>query len=103
MAQVQKFQEGGYLQIGNKKYTYDQITEYINQADFSPAERSAIANVVSSINATNFDNTEGKFNVRHLDRNANTLSGYDIKNDLLDYYGGNERKLERNMNGRSEK
>lgn len=103
MAQVQKFQEGGYLQIGNKKYTYDQITEYINQADFSPAERSAIADVVSSINTERFDNAEGKFNVRHLDRNANTLSGYDIKNDLLDYYGGNERKLERNMNGRSEK
>lgn len=91
MAQVRKFQEGGVLKINGKTYTPDQINEYINQAGLSSQERAALAGTINAI-------ASGQS--RTLDRNANSISGVNVTDDFINFYGS-EKRAEKNATGRS--
>jgi hypothetical protein len=88
MAQVKKLQSGGTLTINGKQYTAEQLNNYINQAGFSSEERSSIAGLISAI-------ASGQN--RSLDRNANSVSGENIKDDFSSFYGGDEKRMEKNI------
>ena len=90
MAQVKKLQTGGKLTINGKEYTINQINEYMNSGGFSSQERAALAGIVNSI-------ANGAS--RNFDRNANSISGEGVTEDLAQFYG-NEKKAIRNS-GRS--
>ena len=87
MAQIKKFQPGGTLSLNGKTYTAEQINEYINQAGLSSQERAALAGTINAI-------ASGQ--QRTLDRNANSISGNNLTNDFVDFYGGNEKRVEKN-------
>ena len=92
MAQVKRLQPGGKLTINGKNYTIDQINEYMNSGGFSSQERAALAGIVNSI-------ASGAS--RNFDRNANSISGEGVTEDLAQFYGS-ETKAAKNS-GRSTK
>lgn len=94
MAQVKKFQQGGTLTINGKTYTIDQINEYINQGGFDPQQRAALAGTINAI-------ASGRS--RTLDRNANSVSGEGVEGDFVDFYGGNEKRADKNTAGKTVK
>lgn len=90
MAQVKKLQPGGTLDINGKKYTVEQINEYLSSGQFSAQERAALAGTVRAIQ-------EGKS--RYLDANSNSLSGDGNVNDDFAEYFGSERRANRGRSG----
>lgn len=91
MAQVQKFQKGGVLNLNGKQYTAEQINEYLNHSDFSSQERAALAGTINAI-ASGSDRT--------LDANANSISGSGADNDFINFFGSKKR-ADKNATGRS--
>lgn len=94
MAQIKKLQQGGMLDINGKKYTAEQLNEYLSSGQFSSQERAALAGTVRAIE-------EG--NARYLDANSNSLSGDGNVNDDFAEYFGSERRANRGRSGWSVK
>lgn len=90
MAQIKKLQQGGMLDINGKKYTAEQLNEYLSSGQFSSQERAALAGTVRAIE-------EG--NARYLDANSNSLSGDGNVNDDFAEYFGSERRANRGRSG----
>ena len=90
MAQIKKLQQGGMLDINGKKYTAEQLNEYLSSGQFSSQERAALAGTIRAIE-------EGK--ARYLDANSNSLSGDGNVNDDFAEYFGSERRANRGRSG----
>lgn len=90
MAQIKKLQQGGMLDINGKKYTAEQLNEYLSSGQFSSQERAALAGTIRAIE-------EGK--ARYLDANNNSLSGDGNVNDDFAEYFGSERRANRGRSG----
>jgi hypothetical protein len=93
MAQIRKFNGGGGITIGTRKYSYDEINEYLDSIGADPQSRAALAGIVDQ--AINLDGKNITYNP-----NSNTLAGPDVSKYLVDYFGS-ERRTAKNNAGRS--